>query len=225
MSFRDIGEVCVCIPYRSAVFCIGVLHFLYSFFAMVSLMRVEDVRMQSGGYEPSAGTFQALIGSAGIFFGFLGMMGVVNHEEGKIAVFQNYLTVKILTLIGVFALDMRVLSQCEGWLDDYGNTKASNRPMWYIASQGLCQTARLSYIVGFTIDLIFSGYCIYVCYDYVRRMATNPSYTLKFAGDFRANHTHVKYYDPAVGEPGQYLFQDEERKSKDVYEDLYGAIP
>eukprot|EP00440_Ansanella_granifera_P073555 gb/GFBE01079819.1/.p1 GENE.gb/GFBE01079819.1/~~gb/GFBE01079819.1/.p1 ORF type:complete len:210 (+),score=49.55 gb/GFBE01079819.1/:1-630(+) len=202
-GFRDIGdaECCFCLPMKHGVALIAAGTLAYSFIYMVCLLG-GDVRFQSGGYEPYTAKLQALVGCAGVAAGLMGVQGALDSKVSYLKVLSNYQAVKVAVMLLVFVFDMRLLLKCETWESPASEI---NHAMDNIASQGLCDTARISYVLGFLMDFAISVYFLWVCSDYARRIETNPSYVIKFDDDFRFNHSQVKYYDPSIGEPGQYL--------------------
>eukprot|EP00931_Biecheleriopsis_adriatica_P000909 TRINITY_DN101062_c0_g1_i1.p1 TRINITY_DN101062_c0_g1~~TRINITY_DN101062_c0_g1_i1.p1 ORF type:complete len:207 (+),score=28.62 TRINITY_DN101062_c0_g1_i1:168-788(+) len=197
---RDIGDVdcCFCVPIKYGVVLIGAATMAYSFICMICLFN-GDVRYQSGGYEPYAARLQALIGSAGIAFGLLGIQGALDSNAPFLQYFSTYQALRAAVLALVFLCDMRLLMQCEGWEDE------GNRQMINLVKGDLCATARASYTLGFLVDMSVNVYFYQVCKEYARRVAANPAYVISFGDNFRFNHSNLKFYDPSIGEPGQYI--------------------
>lgn len=196
---HDLGECLFCIPLRFGVCLIACANFAYGFLCTGSLM-LGDNRLLPGGYVPNAVRVEAVMGAAGLVFGLLGMIGTQDSKVGWVKAFISYLYVKLLVLALVFVWDMITLTDCEG------TVSKSNRSLYMISSQGLCEVARLSYSIGFAVDFCANLYFTWVCTAFAIKVGLNLSYSIQFKGDFRENHTQVKHFDDLViGDPSQYL--------------------
>eukprot|EP00930_Biecheleria_cincta_P035694 TRINITY_DN2452_c0_g1_i1.p1 TRINITY_DN2452_c0_g1~~TRINITY_DN2452_c0_g1_i1.p1 ORF type:complete len:232 (-),score=38.61 TRINITY_DN2452_c0_g1_i1:61-684(-) len=200
-AFQDLGdaECCICLPARHGVALIATGMIAYSFLYMMSLLQ-GDIRWQAGGYDPYAGKLQALLGSAGLLFGAAGLQGALDSKVQYLKAFTQYQSVKLVVLVLVFLLDQRLLVKCEDWKAGM----PANLAMDHLAPQGLCPTARLSYTVGFAVDFVVMAYFWKVSKHFMSLLEANPSCIMNFGGDAKFN-SEVKYYDPTVGEPGQYM--------------------
>lgn len=200
-AFQDLGdaECCLCLPARRGVALMAAWMILYSFFYLISLLQ-GDVRWQPGGYDPYAGKLQALLGSAGLLFGAAGLQGALDSNVQYLKAFTQYQSVKLVVLVLLFLLDQRLLLKCEDWKPGTPANLAMDR----LAPEGLCPTARLSYTIGFVADFVVMAYFWKVSKHFMSLLESNPSFIMSFDGDPRFS-SEVKYYDPTVGEPGQYM--------------------
>mmetsp|Transcript_9610 Transcript_9610/g.17248 ORF Transcript_9610/g.17248 Transcript_9610/m.17248 type:complete len:207 (+) Transcript_9610:91-711(+) len=191
-------EFCFCFDQKKGVLLVAAGTLAYAFIYMVSLLD-GDVRFQSGGYAPFVAKLQALYGSLGLLAGFLGIQGALDSKAHSLAFFSSYLTWKLVVLLIVFISDARLLLHCEDWKD------SSNFAMYSLSSEGLCPTARQSYLLGFFLDFGFQVYFTFSCRGYANWVVSNPSYAITFDSDARYNQAPVKFYDPTIGEPGRYI--------------------
>mmetsp|Transcript_31155 Transcript_31155/g.72329 ORF Transcript_31155/g.72329 Transcript_31155/m.72329 type:complete len:211 (+) Transcript_31155:107-739(+) len=196
------GECFFCIPLRPGVALIALAYFLYAF-DCVYVLCSGDVRVQSGGYSPWIWRIQAAAGSAGLLFGFLGMLGVNDGKVDWIRSFAHFQEAKLAVMLLVFVFDVVALSRCATWVDVPGS-KARNAALYAISSKGLCSIARMYYSLGFVCDFAACYYFTWATRRYCRQLEAGPACLIHFPSSSYA-HVEGKLVDGEHGDPGQHL--------------------
>jgi len=201
---KDVGNCCLCIPLRFGVGLLCLFHFMHSFVCIFSIF-VGDVRLQGGGYNPHTNRIQVYVGSSGLIFAIIGLLGVYDNKAPMIRVYNWFQYVKLATTVLVFVFDMKELLVCESWMNNMQSQLDFNPSMDPVSKKGLCTWVRLSYIIGFLIDFTLNFYFTYVSYIYCWHIETTPPYFISFGDDVQGDHRKMTFHDAYLGEPGQFL--------------------
>mmetsp|Transcript_120650 Transcript_120650/g.257700 ORF Transcript_120650/g.257700 Transcript_120650/m.257700 type:complete len:224 (+) Transcript_120650:139-810(+) len=219
MVQKSVGSCLLCVPLRLGVSIIAMGHFVYAFVCIGALC-TGDLRLQSGGYNPQVARLQAMVGSAGLLFGFLGLLGVNDGKLAWLRAFNTFQSVKLAVLGFVFVCDLASLAGCEGHLSAGGRAQIA---LDAISSEGLCPVTRLCYIVGFVLDFGANCYFVWVARDFCAKQELCPADIILFPGNDRDSHTQVTFLNTTVGEPACFLGPPLARP-QEVFGHGYGAL-
>mmetsp|Transcript_66517 Transcript_66517/g.214354 ORF Transcript_66517/g.214354 Transcript_66517/m.214354 type:complete len:217 (-) Transcript_66517:61-711(-) len=216
MPQRDLGTCLFCVPIKFGVTCIAALLFAYGFICTLVLF-VQDIRFQPGGYSSYTRRLPAIVGAAGLVFGVVGLLGVSDNKPLWVGAFARYQDVKLAVALLVFLFDSITLLECSTFeAEPYAEKR--NPVLYHLSTNSLCSMATLCYRIGFAIDFGFSYYFAWVTHEYRNTLSTCPSYFISFP-EVPENHTQVKLFDPAGGEPIQHLGPATARTA-----DTYGTL-
>mmetsp|Transcript_106228 Transcript_106228/g.310539 ORF Transcript_106228/g.310539 Transcript_106228/m.310539 type:complete len:216 (-) Transcript_106228:87-734(-) len=202
MVEKNYGTCLLCIPLRIGIVLIAMGTLAYGFVGAM-VLATGDLRLQPGGYSIHTARLQAAMGTAGLIFGLMGLLGVYDGKPDWVRNMARFLEAKLVVALIVFVFDLVALMRCPTWAS-IPHSQVTNPPLYAISSKGLCSTARLCYGIGFAIDFGFSYYCAWVSHIYCRRLASSQSYLISFANS-TDNHCQVKLTDSNHGSPVQYL--------------------
>uniref|UniRef100_A0A6V0E4Q3 Uncharacterized protein n=1 Tax=Zooxanthella nutricula TaxID=1333877 RepID=A0A6V0E4Q3_9DINO len=207
---RSLGECLLCVPLRYGVGLIALANCVYALLCVCQIF-LDDVRLQSGGYNPNTRHIQTVVGVAGVLFAPLGLLGAFDNKVTWLRMFYYYQVAKLVVLGLAFASDLVALRVCESWVRSLEASVHPNPALYAASRQGLCEMARFYYVVGFLVDFGVNWYFAYATRDLFARLDANPAFMIRFGseGDHlapgSANHTQVTYYDEAMGEPVKLL--------------------
>lgn len=204
----DLGNCAICFPIRSGMMLICIWRFVLGGLCAMCLFQ-GDIRLSPGGYNPHTRLVMYVMGALGVIFGFIGWTGVIDLKISWVNTFHYYQCVSALTQFVVFVCDLTTLNECKHWLSDLKSQGAEtyNPALTSISTKGLCDIARLSYIVGFSIDFGFALYCSHVSHVFSRRLASAPLNILAFEEGREHDHAVIKVarLDHHHGNPGVHL--------------------
>eukprot|EP00927_Polykrikos_kofoidii_P066593 TRINITY_DN62164_c0_g1_i1.p1 TRINITY_DN62164_c0_g1~~TRINITY_DN62164_c0_g1_i1.p1 ORF type:complete len:335 (-),score=60.07 TRINITY_DN62164_c0_g1_i1:98-985(-) len=199
MAFaQDYGTCCFILPLKLGVALIAMFTLATGLMSIIGIM-INDIRFQPNGYNPMLYYLPSVVSSFGLYFGFVGLLGVYDDKLSWVRYYTNFLFVKILASVAAMVFDFMSLRQCEDWLKDPSHTEESTPQMNVFAKLGICQWARYSYVVGCSIDLALNSYFTYVCFAYYKHLMLNPPYALDFGlerGNVEAKWWTFKVSDP-----------------------------
>lgn len=221
MVQKDIGSCCICVPLSVGVVLICTYHFFFGIISIIGLF-IDDVRLQSGGYNVHTHALQVMVCAAGVIFGSIGFRGVTDNDSTAVRKFLHFQYTKLLSMWIIFVADMIALTQCDTWATTLNSQRRFNPPMDSIAKKGLCDMARLCYCVGFVADFSMNCYFAWITRDYQWKLESCPSHLIRFMDNHTDDHATMTFYNPSVGEPIQYL-DPPARRPQDVYGANYGA--
>jgi len=204
MRRKEIGHCCFCIPLQMGTSLICMVHFIFAIVCIVTLF-INDMRFMPGGYNQHTAWIQVVVGVFGLGFALLGMLGAWDEKVSWIQAFKYFLFVKCAALLIVFLFDMLTLQKCEGWAFSMQSQTNYNGALDSISKKGLCEIARLSYCIGFSIDFGLNAYWTYIWYDFCRKVKMGPAYMIFFPDVNEDDHTQARKLDPHIGEPSQYI--------------------
>eukprot|EP00421_Protoceratium_reticulatum_P041311 CAMPEP_0168456050 /NCGR_PEP_ID=MMETSP0228-20121227/51082_1 /TAXON_ID=133427 /ORGANISM="Protoceratium reticulatum, Strain CCCM 535 (=CCMP 1889)" /LENGTH=210 /DNA_ID=CAMNT_0008470947 /DNA_START=44 /DNA_END=672 /DNA_ORIENTATION=- len=208
-----ISNAFFCIPLRLSVSLIASSHFAYAFVYIV-VLSTKDIRFQSGGYSPYTSRLQAMLGSTGVLFGALGLVGVNDGRTAWVRAFARFLDAKLLVMVIVYLFDTLALFRCDTWWTTPQNRDRSPA-MFIISVEGACPMARLCYTVGFAIDLACLCYGAWVTHHFCKTLMPSTMHLIQFRGGI-TDHNQVKMIGGEV-DPAPYLGPPTTRPT-----DIYG---
>lgn len=198
---RDHGSFCIFLPLKLGVGIACMLVFVSSMVSILALL-TSDIRFRATGYSQTFYHLPEIVGAFGIVFGFVGLLGTYDDKWHQLWWFNRYFFVKLVAMsVAVFA-DFVTLQRCELWENDADS--GSNPQLLAISKEGICAWARVSYLVGCSIDVGVWAYlfvCTYTFEDYVR---CNPPYVIDFGGrgyDAQSRWDFYKVKDPRKDRP------------------------
>lgn len=225
MAVKRLGSCCYVFDQKYGCIAICVYVFIYSIFCFICVFNAGDVRLQSGGYNPTTNNVQIYYGILGILMAWAGINGIVEDSVPYLRTFNTYQWGKLLVNVVVFVADLQTLMKCETWVSTIESQTHYNITLENISRNGLCSAARLSYIFGFLIDFCINVYFTYMVADYCRKLACHPAYVVEFPGDERKARDvrTLHWFDEKLGEPYQYL-GDPVRRASHTHGSSYGAM-
>jgi len=203
MAQKDVGNCCFCIPLRTGVALLCMYHFVHSFICIVGLF-IDDVRFQSGGYNPVTERLQVTVGACGIVFAISGLLGVYDNKVGWILPYNYFQYTKLIVGVLVFVCDWYTLQSCDNWKNNLDSHIHYNPSMETVSTKGVCEWTRLVYFIGWITDMSVNSYFTWVSYTYCAILATMPGYSISFQNDAEgpvSNHLHIRFFDKDIGEP------------------------
>jgi len=184
-----------------------------------------DARFESGGYNLRVAKLPAYYDAFGTLFSLIGYFGLWDSIPSHLQIFNYYLFGHLFVQLVVFTLDMITLtSLCEGWAGNIQSQITPNRTLYGPSIKGLCQVARVSYLIGFMFDFGLHAYFTYVSVDYTRNMAMNPGILISFDGKSSPGSESVPVLNPNHGEPVNYMGPGIKRPTEQ-HGFRYGALP
>lgn len=153
---QDRGTCLFIFPRKLGAGITTMLVFMNAIVCIISLM-TTDIRFQSNGYSQSLFHVPAIIGSFGVIFGFIGLMGIYEDRLRWIKIFNSYFAVMLLARFAAMISDYLVLTQCEGADEDPSMWPALTK----LAEAGVCSWARISEAVGCAVDAAVWLYLLY----------------------------------------------------------------
>lgn len=202
MTQKSFGVCCFCIPIRTGIALICLYHFCHAFVCLYGLF-AADIRLQSGGYNMVFDRVQVVVGAFGIIFAFTGLLGVYDNKVTWIKVYNYFQFLKLATLVVVFLADLYTLRNCETWYNKLESQIQYNAAMDRVSRQALCEEVRLSYIVGWILDVSMNFYFAWVCNEYRAFVDHKPAYLIQF--DKNPTHLSITTFNSRMGEPGSHL--------------------
>lgn len=216
---KDQGECCFFIPIRlgcgliaMVAFCQGCFHSLV-YFGNYSVYT-------SGGYNQRTKWWSVIVGSLGIGFGLMGLLGVYDNKLRWLQAFAYYEAFKVAFMIFVFYWDMQTMGGCEQWSYSMTSHLSTNGALEVLSDNLLCGAAWKAYKYGFSVDFGLQCYFAYVVWTFYSLMCAAPAYRIKFDNKWEP------FMPSRLGEPSEYL-RDREAEAKynsmrgDLEEKLY----
>jgi len=222
---KDVGICCFCIPLRTGVSLLCLYHFLFGVVCLLNIF-YDDVRFQSGGYNPYTNKLQVCVGCLGMGFALIGLLGLYDNKVDWIRTYNYFQITKLVTLGVVFFCDQVYMARCERFVFSIESQQLHNPTMSQISTKNLCGAARQAYTLGFVIDFAFNMYFTYVSYYYCAALMMSPAYIIAFGdqGEKGETHMQVRFFDYNIGEPGAYL-DSPSKTPQEVYGAGYGSLP
>jgi len=209
---REQGSCCFILPLKFGVGLISMLVFMHSMLCILALF-TGDIRLQGNGYNVHTYRIPSVVGSFGLIFGFVGLLGVYDDKTNWVSVFNRYLVLKVLAQTVAGVADMWTLQHCDDWLSSPEHGKAttyghlgmnyieSNPALDVLSEQRVCPWARWAYVIGFSLDLGVMLYLTYKCFSYEQELRANVQYAIDFAVDRGNVKNRWQFYqvkDPSV---------------------------
>lgn len=106
----------------------------------------------------------SIVGSLGIVFGFVGLLGVYDGKLSWVKSFNRFLVAKLVAMGVAAVADYWQLRKCDSWLESeehmkavqYGhmgiNWELGNKSLDRLSELHVCPWARWAYIIGFSMD-------------------------------------------------------------------------
>lgn len=177
---KDNGTCCCIFPLKFGVGMISMYTFAVAVVYTLALL-TGDVRFQSNGYNLNFYLVPSVMGALGLLFGFIGMLGTYDDNTRWLRIFNAYFQLKLIAIIVTMIADYYSLQDCESSLSKPEHVRLLNPQMDSLARQGICPSARSSYLVGCIVDLTVNMYWFYCCVCYQKLLQDNPQYAI-FSG-------------------------------------------
>lgn len=139
-----------------------------------------DIRFQPNGYNQYFYKVPAIVGSVGLLFGFIGLLGVFDDKPSWVRSFTTYLFIKLLAIVVTSIADFQTLRKCDSWLQSSESSVSANVQLSRLAEEGVCPWARFAYIVGAALVIGFWTYGFYQARVYTIHLEVNPPYAIDF---------------------------------------------
>eukprot|EP00933_Yihiella_yeosuensis_P037568 TRINITY_DN3155_c3_g1_i1.p1 TRINITY_DN3155_c3_g1~~TRINITY_DN3155_c3_g1_i1.p1 ORF type:complete len:254 (-),score=40.16 TRINITY_DN3155_c3_g1_i1:109-870(-) len=222
MAFqRDHGTCCILFPLKMGAGIISMVVFVDAILCILACF-TGDIRFQPNGYNLTVYRLPAIVGSAGILFGFIGLLGIYDDKLSWVRTFMNYFAVKLLVLIACAAADFYTLRKCEGWKNSAEKSLFPNVQLARLSEADVCPWARFSYGLGAGSVLLLWTYCFWNCYTYMSHIEVNPAYPLDFGNE--KYHTQGRWRFFQVKDPRGNMIGEHESILEDGEEATgYGA--
>lgn len=153
-----------CMPLRLGVFFTAILTF------MISLLYIFDRPLFQqlfqpcvGGYALSSSLAVGFMEASGVLFGLLGIFGAWDSKRQYILTYNLWQYARLATWAFMFYVDVPLLLQCEGWVDNVKRSVAErgwNQIMYDVAVHGGCPAERTRFFTLGTLTLIFFMYVL-----------------------------------------------------------------
>lgn len=195
---RDHGTCLMILPLKLGVSLVAMLTFVDSITCIVASL-TGDIRFQPNGYNQHMYRVPSFIGVPGLFFGFIGILGIYDDKPGWVRALLNYLYLKVVAIAVSSIADYWTLQKCDSWLSSSERIDHPNEQLTKVAESGVCPWARLSYAVGMGIVFLIWLYCTYKLYTYLRQIDCNPTYPVDFGyekHDVQGRWQHFQVKDP-----------------------------
>eukprot|EP00927_Polykrikos_kofoidii_P054045 TRINITY_DN4852_c0_g1_i2.p1 TRINITY_DN4852_c0_g1~~TRINITY_DN4852_c0_g1_i2.p1 ORF type:complete len:252 (-),score=24.32 TRINITY_DN4852_c0_g1_i2:205-960(-) len=223
MKSSRFGNCCFCFEYRFGMGLICAFTFVYGLICGLAIL-TGNPRLEAGGYAPEIGYWQACVGALGLLVAPVGLVGVYDQKATWVYGLNIYQVIKLTVAAVVFVWDMIYLRKCEGWATTREAQINYSAPLFIISKKGVCQMARLSYVVGFAVDFGCHLYWAMVSFGYHAKLKTNPGYSLRaLVGESSDTHMQVQFQDPYGVDPTTYLGEPLKRPVE-THGEHYGAV-
>jgi len=187
MAFEsDLGTCCLVFPLKIGAALICMFHFAQALICTVALL-TGDIRFQGNGYNLSTYKLPSIVGTCGLLFGFVGLIGVYGEKVGAVRAFNRFLLVKLAAMLATMVADYAELRKCDSWLQtsEYLNPDGDafatrNVAMDGLARQNACPWARWAYLIGFAIDFSIAAYFAYKSLAFEKQMELPRPYPIDF---------------------------------------------
>lgn len=204
MAFvRDHGTCCLVLPLKLGVGISAMLVWAHAMVCILALL-TSDIRFQATGYNTHFYYLPSIVGTFGLVFGFIGLLGVYDDKFEQLWWFNRYFFIKLVLMFVAVLADFATLNGCEGWKN---NPNAdSNAQLLALSTAGVCPWARWSYLVGCGVDFCVWGYLFVCCYKYEQDISMNPPYAIDFGRekyDVTSRWEFYKVKDPRKDKPPQ----------------------
>lgn len=175
---RDYGDCCGCIPLKFGAGLISMLTFISSIVCLLALC-TGDVRFQANGYDQRFFNVPSIVGSFGLVFGFVGLLGVYDDKIRWVKAFTLFLFVRLVAQLITALADNLALRGCGDFMAT-AHPQLSNPLMYAIAHQGLCSFARIAYLLGSIIDVAIHAQFYYSMRCFQQQLEVNPTFSIDF---------------------------------------------
>jgi hypothetical protein len=183
MAFqREHGTCCIILPLKLGVGLIAMYTFTMSLLCILALFS-GDIRLQANGYNQTFYYLPSIVGTLGLVFGFVGLLGVFDDKFSWVKAFTYFLFFKLACMTATMVADYFTLQQCDNWLKNPAHTEAFNPQMYALAAQGVCPWALWAYVIGCSVDFGINLYLTYCCWAYYRQLFYNPGYEIDFGNE------------------------------------------
>lgn len=206
MAFeRDHGHCCLVLPLKLGVGIISMLVFAQSLLCVLALF-TGDIRFQANGYNLHTFRLPAIVGSFGMLFGFVGLLGVYDDRLSWMWFFNRFMLFKLAAMLVACVADNWTLGKCDSWMkspahlhaQSYGhlgiNYVESNPPLDSIAELHVCPWARWAYLIGFSVDFGIWVYFTVKCLMFEWDLAANLPYPIDFGGERHDAWSRWQFY-------------------------------
>jgi len=206
---KDLGRCCLCVPIRIGVGLLCLITFLHGIVCTLIIFN-KDVRLLPGGYNPTTAWYGVMLGCAGMLFGLIGFLGVVDNKVSYVQAYNWFQWSKLAVGFLIFIMDLFALRGCESYPFDIQSQIHYNIPMDIVSGKGLCAWTRKSYILGYFLDFLCNFYMANVGQQFIALIRHNPAYLIRFEEGYEPS-----FPTAIMGEPGNYYI---DKKAKAEYE-------
>lgn len=177
------------------------LTFASSMVCVLALL-TTDIRFRATGYNQTFRYVPEIVGSFGVLFSFIGLLGTYDDRWNQLWWFNRFLLVKLATMLLSVLADFVTLQSCESWKN--GPDSISNPHLLAISEQSLCSWARWSYAIGCSIDLGVTVYVFLACRRYEHQLRFKSPYSIDFGMERYDTKSRWDFYqvrDPHKDKP------------------------
>jgi hypothetical protein len=201
-----------CFPLRLGIFVCALTTFFSSFVYDVDRLGWDYLfRYFVGGYSQPARFFLGVIQFTGMFGGWAGLIGTWFVQVSYVQGFYYWQLFRILAMCAVYAFDMPLLANCEGWVNTVNKMQDKygwNGLMYDIAVTGRCPSDRERFFVWTSFTAVLFMYIFASTGRYIEAMDQTPRHLLRVPKDLPSG----AYYSYATGDrsymQGNYGSQD-----------------
>jgi len=169
-----LGHCLGCVPVRTGVLAFASFLLFLSVCAVAGLV-TEDTRVLVGGYTYWSNITVDILGSLGVIFCLMGVVGVTDNHSSWVRWFVNFAVIRVIARFFVLWADYDTLLGCE----KFGISSLSahyNAAMETVVLQGHCATTRPTYLVISIVDIVVSLYGIWNTYYWCYVVEHGPMY-------------------------------------------------
>mmetsp|Transcript_11534 Transcript_11534/g.24221 ORF Transcript_11534/g.24221 Transcript_11534/m.24221 type:complete len:271 (+) Transcript_11534:140-952(+) len=175
---------------------------------------VGDVRFQGNGYNLNFYRLPSIVGSFGLIFGFVGLLGVYDSSVRLMRNFNWFLCVKISAMLVTMLADLYSLFQCDNYMSSQLHTtqkshshlglsmEGNNPQIERLAEAGVCPKARLAYVLGCAIDLGVWLYFAWSSYSFQRDLESGARHPIDFSMERHDQQSRWSFF--RVKDPDSY---------------------
>eukprot|EP00440_Ansanella_granifera_P017303 gb/GFBE01018792.1/.p1 GENE.gb/GFBE01018792.1/~~gb/GFBE01018792.1/.p1 ORF type:complete len:254 (+),score=53.46 gb/GFBE01018792.1/:1-762(+) len=230
MAFaRDHGTCCVVLPLKLGVSFVAMLVWFDAILCTVATF-TGDIRFQPNGYNQAFYRVPTFVGVPGIFIGFIGILGIYDDKPEWVRWLVYFLFVKLAALVTASVADYWTLRKCDSWLSSTEHLTTENEQLTVLAEAEVCPWARLAYLVGSSIIILFWAYCTHHTYYYMQQIEANPGYQIDFGiekHDTKGRWDFYQVKDPRLSqeEENQPLLPQLHATDEETEHAGYGSAP
>lgn len=199
MAFvKDYGQCCLVLPLKLGVGLIAMLVFANACLCVLAVT-VQDIRFQPNGYDPNFMYLPSAVGTFGLVFGFVGLLGVYDDKPGWVRVFLIFMLVNLLAKAIAMVADFVKLMQCDNWFQTHA--PGDNAAMEVLHNAGVCFYSRWAYGIGSGLDFLFWVYCAHRVWVLKSQIDYGTAYPIDFGResyDIEARWRLFQVKDPSA---------------------------
>jgi len=136
------GNCCCCIPIRIGVFILALILFLDSMAATFGLF-TKGWSIFVGGFDDSTKIMAGLLGSTGVVFSCVGMLGAYEMDVSYVRMLWYFSLLRVVFIAAIWFVDMFTLETCESWQMPVQNEFKPNPVMKDLAQKRYCPRAKV----------------------------------------------------------------------------------